>query len=84
MLLKGVLIPRLLSNSFAAWFLIIFYFLLSHIAHFDNIVLPLLVAETFGSILSVFFCTLNNKITLFYFFLYINIYFFYPLDLSSS
>ena len=66
-LLKGVLITRLLNNSFASRFLINFYFLEQHIAHFDNIiVLPLLVAEILGSILSVFFCTLNNKTTLFY------------------
>ena len=51
----GVLIPRLLNNAFASCFLINFAFLEPHIAHFDNvIVLPLLVAETFGSILSVF------------------------------
>ena len=55
-LLKGVLIPRLLNNPFASCFLINFDFLEPHIAHFDNIiVLPLLVAETFRSILSVFF-----------------------------
>ena len=66
-LFKGVLIPKLLNNPFASCFLINFYFLLPHMAHFDNIiVLPLLVAETFGSILPVFFCTLNNKTTLFF------------------
>ena len=55
-LLKCVLIPRLLNNPLAFWFLIKFDFLEWHIAHFDNIiVLALLVAETFGSILSVFF-----------------------------
>ena len=48
--------PRLLNNPFASCFLINFDSLEPHIAHFDNvIVLPLLVAETFGSILSVFF-----------------------------
>ena len=55
-LLKGGLIPTLLNNPFASCFLINFDFLESHIANFDNIiVLPLLVAKTFGSILSVFF-----------------------------
>ena len=58
-LLIGVLIARLLNNPFASCFLINFDFLEPHIAHFDNIiVLPLLVAETFGSILSVFFFAL--------------------------
>ena len=66
-LFKGVLNPKLSNKPFACCVLINFDFLLPHIADFDNIiVLPLLVAETFGSILSVFFCTLNNKITLFY------------------
>ena len=68
-LLKGVLIPRLLNNPFASCFLINSNFLLprGNIAHFDIIiVLPLLVEETFGSILSVFFCSLNNKTTLLY------------------
>ena len=56
MLLKDVIILRLLNNPFACCFLINFDFLLPHKAHFDNIiVLPLLVAETFESILSVFF-----------------------------
>ena len=54
--LKGVLIPRLLNTPFASCFLINFDFLPPHIAHFDNIiVLPLLVAEILGSLLSVFF-----------------------------
>ena len=49
------LITRLLNNPFASCFLINFDFLEPHIAHFDNIiVLPLLVAETYGSMLSVF------------------------------
>ena len=70
-LLKGVLIPKLLNNPFASCFLIHFEFLEQHIAHFHNIiVLPLLVAETFGLMFSVvvffFFCTLDNKIALFY------------------
>ena len=66
-LLKGVLIPKLLNNTFASCFLRNFNFLPPLMAHFDNIiVLSLLVAETFGLILSVFFCTLNNKTTLFY------------------
>ena len=66
-LLKGVHIPRLLNNPFASCFLTNFDFLEPHIPHFHNIiVLPLLVAETFRPILSVFFCTLNNRITLLY------------------
>ena len=66
-LLKDVLIPRLLNNPFASFSLVNFYFLAPHIAHFDNIiVLPLLVFETLGFMLSVFFYTLNNKIALFY------------------
>ena len=41
-------------------------FLVLHTAHFDNIiVLPLLVFETIGLMLFVFFCILDNKITLF-------------------
>ena len=43
-LFNGVLIPRLLNNSFAYCSLINFDFLLPHMAHFDNIiVLPLVV-----------------------------------------
>ena len=58
-LLKGILIPRLLNNPFASCFLINFDFYLPHISRFDNIiVLLLLVAETFGSILSVLFFAL--------------------------
>ena len=58
--------PKLLNNPFACCSLIYFDFLLSHIAHFDKIiVLPLLVFETFGFMLSVFFYTLNNMIALF-------------------
>ena len=53
-LLNGVLIPKLLNNPFTSWFLINFDFLLSHIAHFDNI-LPLAVFETLGFMFSVFF-----------------------------
>ena len=55
-LLKGALIPRLLNNPFASCFLINFDYLEPHIADFDNIiVLPLLVAETFGPY-SQYFC----------------------------
>ena len=55
-LLNGVLIPKLLNNPFASCFFISFDCLLPHIAHFDNnIVLPLLVFETLGFILSIFF-----------------------------
>ena len=65
-LLKGVLIPKLLDNPFASCSLINFDFLLPHTSHFNNmIVLPLLVAEIFGLMLSVFFYTLDNKIALF-------------------
>ena len=42
-LLKGVLIPNLLNNPFASCFLIDLYFLLPHIAHFDNIIILLLL-----------------------------------------
>ena len=59
-LLNGVLIPNLLNNPFASWFLINLDFLLRHIAHFDNIItLPLLVLETYGFIF--FVCFLNFK-----------------------
>ena len=55
-LLNSVLIPKLLNSRFASWFLINLDFLLSHIAHFDNIIdLLLLVLEIFGSIFLVFF-----------------------------
>ena len=67
-LFNGVLIPKLLNNTFACCSLINFDFLLPHMAHFDKIiVLPLIVFETFGFILSVFpfFYTLNSKIGLF-------------------
>ena len=51
--------PKLLNNPFTCCSLINFDFLLLHIAHFDKIiVLSLLVFETFGSMLSVFFFTL--------------------------
>ena len=49
-------IPKLLNNIFACCSLINFDFLLSHAARFHKIiVLPLLVFETFGFMLSVFF-----------------------------
>ena len=58
MLFNGVLRPKLINISLAC-FLINLDFLLPHTAHFGNIiVLPLLVFETFGFILSVFFYTL--------------------------
>ena len=58
--------PKLLNNPFACCSLINFDFLLPHMAHFDKIIiLPLVVFETFGFMLSVFFYTLNNRITLF-------------------
>ena len=65
-LFNGVLIPKVLNNPFACCSLINFDFLLSHIAHVDKIiVLPLVVFEILEFILSVFFYTLNNMITLF-------------------
>ena len=65
-LFNGVLRPKLLNNPFACCSLINFDFLLPHMAYFDKtIVLPLLVFETFGSMLSVFFYTLNNMVALF-------------------
>ena len=55
-LFNDVLILKLLNNPFACCSLINFDFLLPHIAHFDKIIiLPLLVFETFGFMLSVFF-----------------------------
>ena len=55
-LFNSILIPKLFNNPFACCSLINFYFLLSHIAHVDKIiVLPLVVFETLGFILSVFF-----------------------------
>ena len=57
-LFKGVLIPTLLNILLASCFLKNFDFLLSHIAYFDNIVLPSLVFETFGFMFSVFIYTL--------------------------
>ena len=66
-LLNGVLRPKLLNNPFASCLLINLDFLLTHIAHFDNsVVLLLLVFKTIGFMLSVFFYTLNNMIALFY------------------
>ena len=55
-LLNGVLIPILVNNLFASWFLTNLDFLLQHFAHFNNIIaLPLLVLETAASMFSVFF-----------------------------
>ena len=55
-LFNGVLIPKLLNNTFAHCSLKNFDFLLPHMAHFDKIiVLPLVVIEAFGFMLSVFF-----------------------------
>ena len=65
-LFDGVFRLKLFHIPFTSCFLIYFDFLLPHIAHSDNIiVLPLLVFETLGFILSVLFYTLNNKMTLF-------------------
>ena len=61
--------PKLLNRPFASWFLINLDFLLSHIAHFDNIItLPLLVLDTCGSMFLVFFYTLGN---MFPFYIYV-------------
>ena len=58
---------QLANNPLASCSLINFDFLAPHIAHFDNIiVLPLLVFAITGSVLCVFFCTLDDKIALFY------------------
>ena len=58
-LFNGVLRPKLLNNPFASCSLMNFDFLLPHIAHVDKIIaLPLVVFETFGFKLSVFFFTL--------------------------
>ena len=58
-LFNSVLRPKLLNNPFACCSLINFDFLLPHIAHVDKIIaLPLVVFESFGFILSVFFLTL--------------------------
>ena len=55
-LFNGVLRPKLLNNPFACCSLINFYFLLPQMAHFDKIIiLPLVVFETFGFMLTVFF-----------------------------
>ena len=57
-----------------SWFLINLDFILPHIAHFDNIItLTLLLAETFGSMFSVFFYTLNNMISFYTYALFIKI-----------
>ena len=58
-LVNGVLRHRLLNIPFASCSFINLVFLLSHIAHFvNNIISPLLVFETFGFILAVYFFTL--------------------------
>ena len=57
-----------------SWFLINLDFILPHIAHFDNIItLTLLLAETFGSMFSVFFYTSNNMISFYTYALFIKI-----------
>ena len=50
---NDVLRPKLLIISLASCFLINFDFLLPHVSHLDNIVLPLLVFAITGSLLSV-------------------------------
>ena len=68
-LLNGALIPNLLNNPFASCLLINLDFLLLHIAHFDNIILPLLVLETCGFIFFVYF--LNSMIPFYTYALFI-------------
>ena len=47
-LLKGVLIPKLLSNPFASYYFTNLDFLNPHLVHFDCIInLPLFVLKTF-------------------------------------
>ena len=54
--LKGIVIPVWLNNQLASCSLIYLYLLLLHTAHFDKtIILPLLVFETFGFLLSASF-----------------------------
>ena len=55
-LLNGVLIPEILNNPLAFWFLTDLAFLLPHMVHFeDDIVLKLLVFVSLGFVLFVFF-----------------------------
>ena len=64
---KGVFISKLLNNPLASCCLINFDFLLSQSAHFDKSnILPFFVLVTFRILLSAFFDTSNNTITLFY------------------
>ena len=54
-LLKSVVILRLLNNPFASCFLINLDFLVLHIAHLDNTIVPPFIAfETNGLMLFVF------------------------------
>ena len=58
--------PKLVNVPLNSCFLTNLAFLLSHMPHFDDIiVLPLILFATFGFILSLCFCTSNNKVTLF-------------------
>ena len=60
-LLNGVLRPKLLNIYFASCSFITFDFSLPHTAHFDdNIVLPVLVFNTLGSTVFVFFFTFQT------------------------
>ena len=55
-LLNGILKPKLLNVAFASCSFINLDFLRPHAAHFyDSIVLPLLVFEAFGFVVSVLF-----------------------------
>ena len=85
-ILNVILFAKLLNNSFASCFLInLDFFTTTYIAQFDNIiVLPLLVPEIFGFMFSVFFYTLNNKITLFHTYTFCLIILSMPLLIRSS
>ena len=62
-LLKGIFIPKLLNNPQASRYFIA----LSHTLNFDkSIILPYVALATYEFLLSVFFYTSNNMITLFY------------------
>ena len=54
LLLKGGFIPKLLNNPLVSCSLINFDFLLSLTAYFDKNILPVVVFNTFGFLLSVF------------------------------
>ena len=66
-LLNGVLRPKLLNNPFASCSFINIFFLLPHTTHFDyNIVLPLLVFNTFEFTFPVSCLYFKQYIKMFY------------------